>query len=346
MTTKLDKKIKKLLKAIYRLKKKTKPKPKQKGRTKPVINKKDIVAEYAKNQLLNTIRPTTQTSLIANDAKKALQEIEEENKRNIKKDLEEQRIKTGDRLNDLTYKTNELMGRVNENSRNLSNLEQVKNSMVRDQVQARNPREDRDKPRLFIEEIENSPEVKRLTFITDQLENDIDEKEQEDGVDPRIIAGMRAELERVYQEKTTIMQNMQRDELARQMQEHQAELQQQAEEFDSRIATAAEEKVRAKNVEKARKSAETRAKNQATAAQKALDAREELKRQEAEEARLAGIAKDIERRKKIDADKAEREKQNKALMEAERKPSSAAAGIGKPSRIPTMSAAATSKNGK
>lgn len=340
MTTKLDKKIKKLLKAIYRLKKKTKTKPKQKRRTKPEVDKKNIVAEYAKNQLLNTIRPTstTQNSLIANDAKKALQEIEEENKRNTKKELEEHRIKTSDKLNDLTHKTNELFGKVNENSRHLSNLEQVKNLMVRDQVQARNPREERG-PRLLIEEIENSPAVKRLTFITDQLENDIEEKEHEDGVDPMVIEGMRADLERVYQEKTTLMQNMQREDLARIAAEYHRELQQQAEEFDSRVAAAGEERIRAKNAEKARKSAETRARNKEADAEKAMQAKAELKRQLEETARLEGIAKEKERRQRLEADKALREQQDKALADANMKPG---AGIGKPTRIPH----GTSKVGK
>lgn len=211
---KLDKKISKLLVELKKLKKTNKKKTKLvKRRVKRVKEPSvDKVAEFTKNQLFNTVRPSHQNSLIAQDAKRGLETIQEEARQNNVKKFEDFKAKTGDKIQEMNQK-------VIENSRTLSNLENIARSYLNDVDKVQNPRSFRWAEPDEVEEVDDDyvkavekqaqqANQKALEFKSAEeqlvlqlgdIDQQIEQAEQKDDVEA--VAQLKAEAEVLEQER-------------------------------------------------------------------------------------------------------------------------------------------------
>ena len=201
MTKKLDKKIEKLVKSISKLTKKRKNK---KRKVKP--SKKNIAAEFAQQQLLTQLRndrtPVPSSgggssgALTAQDAKRKVEEIQEEARRGDKDKIKK-------KLEALEHKTD-------ANDRTLTNLQNTALQYQQEMSKQKNA------PRggMWTVDEEDEPEVKQINNDIKKLENkgqEINEQIHEDnGIDDKneLLAKQEAnehELARKKTEKTRKM---------------------------------------------------------------------------------------------------------------------------------------------
>lgn len=158
MTKKLDKKIKKLLKSISKLQKKRKVK---KGKRKARKSKKNIQAEFATQQLLTQLRNASASggsgAVVANDAKRKIEEIQEEGRRSDKEKLKKS-------IEALEHK-------ANENTRGLTGLQQFALQFQQQQSQQQHA------PRGFAWTIDEEDEPESKAAVTEMKK--LQHKQQE-----------------------------------------------------------------------------------------------------------------------------------------------------------------------
>jgi hypothetical protein len=164
--SKLDKKIKKLLKSIALLQKRKKPaKPKHKRKVKS-SKKKNIQAEFATQQLLTQLRNAAAasggggaSSIVAHDAKRKIEEMQEEGRRSEKDKLKQS-------IADLEHK-------ADESHRGLSGLQNFALQFQQQMAQQHHA------PRGFTWAIEedDAPESKEAVEGLKRLEHQVHQQE-------------------------------------------------------------------------------------------------------------------------------------------------------------------------
>jgi len=198
MTSKLDKKIKKLIKSISKLTKKRKVKKSRKSKSRKT--KKNIAAEFAQNQLLTQLRNAASSggasSVVAHDAKRKVEEMQEEGRRSEKE-------KTKKTIEALEHK-------ADENNRVLTGLQNFALQFQQEKAKHEHA------PRGFAWHIEDDDEPESQAVVKEikQLEHmqqKLDEKLQDGGDEKdveELFAQQRALAEEILHKKNERIRKM------------------------------------------------------------------------------------------------------------------------------------------